>query len=613
MKDTNPMPQTPSTAETDGKTDGNSYTLIIDAPEKEQGSSRPCLVGLLGTTLLTILILGIVAMAATFGAGWYAQDSDPVPSDSVRVSIPADMTLEEYLAQQEAARPLFRTPPRSILFPNLETLGRGYNVFLGDPRAPGVNADPGVTRNQPIFQIYNEDTNGVQVLPGERCTTNFVSNMVYGLSSYRSTLESSVGVSAGVSGAPGMLGGSFSASSSWRDVRSATNSNRRLAVDSIAECSFYEASIVVPQAWDTSRRAPLSQAFIDAINFLASRRPTTRDFEDVIDHFGTHAIFNNMRMGSLVGSRREVTTTTFLSFQRRGWDMEMAASLSIGVATFGSSISRSRDREMSEEFENQVERRSEFTIGTTPRRQAWDSAGGRASPVAIAFDLLDLASIISTYSDLDENSRTRVSQGMQSALAGYCATLARRGVRVTCNDPDPDNIPVEAPIPRFRTCMRSTVAHGGGGGASFGSLRHPNIATAAHSSMTQIRLGLSGGLINGNRINHLQFVSQLATGTTWTSSRRGGGGMGWRLSVPAGRRVTQVSIRSGVHVDWLQFRFDNGETRQYGGGGGVRHTFNFAASGRRNPRLIGFHGRSGGVIDQLGFIFAYEVAEGSQC
>jgi hypothetical protein len=265
------------------------------------------------------------------------------------------------------------------------------------------------------------------------------------MNSYRDALATSVGVNTGVSGILGMFGGSFSASHSWSEVRSGTESRRNVLVESTAECSFYTASIVPPTRWSNAA-TPLSADFRDALDWLTSILfPSERDYHDVLDFFGTHAMFNNMRMGSLVGTRSEVSERSFTSHFQDSREFETSASFSAGFVTFGTDISRRSDRERTAQFDANTERRESFTIGTSPLRQSWSSGDVRSNPAPIAFDLLDIATIVDRFSNLPTSGvvmdRATVVRGFRNALERRCSRLRTSGVRVQCGDLSPDRIP----------------------------------------------------------------------------------------------------------------------------------------------------------------------------
>jgi hypothetical protein len=74
--------------------------------------------------------------------------------------------------------------------------------------------------------------------------------------------------------------------------------------------------------------------------------------------------------------------------------------------------------------------------------------------------------------------------------------------------------------------------------------------------------------------------------------------------VPAGQYITQIEYRSGDRVDSITFVTNTGaKSPHFGGGGGV-YTLETFPDGYR---IIGFYGRSGSRVDQIGFILGKTV------
>ncbi len=74
--------------------------------------------------------------------------------------------------------------------------------------------------------------------------------------------------------------------------------------------------------------------------------------------------------------------------------------------------------------------------------------------------------------------------------------------------------------------------------------------------------------------------------------------------VPAGQYIHQVEYRSGAGVDAITFITNTGlKSPTYGGGGGSYKLITFP----EGYRIIGFYGRSGDRVDQLGFILGKTV------
>ena len=142
---------------------------------------------------------------------------------------------------------------------------------------------------------------------------------------------------------------------------------------------------------------------------------------------------------------------------------------------------------------------------------------------------------------------------------------------------------------RFKrsTSCYSTALYGGSGGGAFSE--HPDICAATVISII-IR---SGSLVDG-----IQLKYNLADGTYYQGSHHGGYGGGYEefwLDFNAGERVVGVLGKSGNLVDQLGFITSLGRTiGPYGGSGGS----SFKVDG---CQVRGIYGRSGSLLDSIGF------------
>ena len=74
--------------------------------------------------------------------------------------------------------------------------------------------------------------------------------------------------------------------------------------------------------------------------------------------------------------------------------------------------------------------------------------------------------------------------------------------------------------------------------------------------------------------------------------------------MPAGQYIHQIEYRGGDRVDSLTFITNTGVKSPYFGGGGGTYHLETLPEGYR---IIGFYGRSGARLDQLGFILGKTV------
>ena len=105
-------------------------------------------------------------------------------------------------------------------------------------------------------------------------------------------------------------------------------------------------------------------------------------------------------------------------------------------------------------------------------------------------------------------------------------------------------------------------------------------------------------LRSGSRIDSIQITYRLSSGQDSTGSRRGGNGGGEHtidIDVDGGERLIGVFGRSGGAVDQLGFVTNKGKIfGPYGGCGGGPFTVNSCL-------VRGIFGRSGSAIDSIGF------------
>ena len=103
------------------------------------------------------------------------------------------------------------------------------------------------------------------------------------------------------------------------------------------------------------------------------------------------------------------------------------------------------------------------------------------------------------------------------------------------------------------------------------------------------------------------YRTEIQSGCQFSEGTFGGGGGGAFNELPDDCRAVAriIRIRSGSRLDSIQvtYRLSNGRDHtadKHGGSGGGSHTVNIDVDG--GERVIGVFGKSGGSVDQLGFI-----------
>lgn len=135
-----------------------------------------------------------------------------------------------------------------------------------------------------------------------------------------------------------------------------------------------------------------------------------------------------------------------------------------------------------------------------------------------------------------------------------------------------------------------STAHGGGGGVEF------------TTDLTEVDRMVGVAVRSGQYMDGIQAIFKTVYGQEVRSAWFGGnGGTPGEFRLADGELITRVEGRSGGYVDSLTFSTDKGKTYRYGQQGGGQ----FELSGE----ICGFLGRSGSLLDQIGFFLpAVEAA-----
>ena len=133
---------------------------------------------------------------------------------------------------------------------------------------------------------------------------------------------------------------------------------------------------------------------------------------------------------------------------------------------------------------------------------------------------------------------------------------------------------------------------GGGGGSAFAD---GNIGTGTVVTSVLVR--------NGSYIDALQLVLQTSGGQTITSPQHGkDGGHLDVFPLSANEYLTSIEGRFGDYVDSMTLVTNTGRrSPAFGGGGGSKGSYVFQVPD--GFEIIGFAGRAGDYIDQIGIAF----------
>jgi len=132
-----------------------------------------------------------------------------------------------------------------------------------------------------------------------------------------------------------------------------------------------------------------------------------------------------------------------------------------------------------------------------------------------------------------------------------------------------------------KTVPYATLLYGGTGGDRFQDQQA--LTTWGSPSSLQLK---SGSLLDNIMLS--------ASGNS-----HGGSGGGSPVTIST-NGLQAIRIHSGADVDALEFKVNNQWSQRYGGSGGSASTINVPS----DATLIGIYGKSGTLVDSIGFIFA---------
>merc|ERR1719186_613039 len=332
----------------------------------------------------------------------------------------------------------------------------------GNPMPVGLKVDPGY--RQPIFEATYESesrtADGRYLQPdgttitdcSGTCSLSFDSVEISGSKSYQDTLSVKASLSLGYTGFG--IGAKFSASASFKVVQKTTSSGSNLYTLSSATCCSYKAET------HGFNGPPLSENFLTAVKTLTDEYKEDVYFR-LIQNFGTHYIME-AQLGSLYGLQSEVSKEAWSELQQKGYSVGTAASVSAYGVTFGASFENSKQKEMSEDFQNSVTSRKAFSIGVKPPMDLKIESWIQETSNAPAPMLLRLNSILDLFDGSHGIKVTKaVKENMRKALEDYCPLLKKQGEVSTCEAPGPDPLkPVSFPDPKKYYNIENTVHSG---------------------------------------------------------------------------------------------------------------------------------------------------------
>lgn len=327
-----------------------------------------------------------------------------------------------------------------VTFPTkgIDFLGRGYNIFLGNPKSDRVGGDMGFQYK--VFQTDSSEEKtssdwqfvvpkNVEVYSRTTCSLTFSSSQVSSSSSLQSTMDkdssttTSVGVEASFEGFGASVEASFngrwSGSSSFNSMSQSLEKRDRTFIFSEAKCSVYEAHI---------QKSNLP-AFSDEFQAAVKKLPTeynARVYHRFLRDYGTHVLMGGL-FGSKYGRVYELTKKSQESLQSQGYSVSesssIAASLDGGYSGWGADVSakasyghdesssESSSNKQASAFSSATSSERMYSVGALPpadgdaKTWAANTANDEAMPIKYQFMLMS-----DVMAMLDEKKASHILQ-----------------------------------------------------------------------------------------------------------------------------------------------------------------------------------------------------------
>ncbi|XP_077978826.1 uncharacterized protein LOC144434246 [Glandiceps talaboti] len=279
----------------------------------------------------------------------------------------------EAQARQAVAKQRIQVPTDSATsFPNVGYLGRGYDIFYGNPRNDDGSIDPGF-RQAVIGLTYNKvkySSDRMYLVPDQADLIREMgsyfgahTSIITSERSYRNSL--SLDVSVGGSVTYGIGSGSFSASASYKTMNQATMNSNSVFVDIVGRVVVYDARLV-PFSMDASAE------FREAVKHLPPLRCCIYSvtcnvgcslYDEFISAFGTHYT-TNVLMGGRAVQRYQMNSQSMEKIQEREVGAGFSASGGVsGIASFSTSMSMKMTNSMKNSLSTSETSSTEFFLG----------------------------------------------------------------------------------------------------------------------------------------------------------------------------------------------------------------------------------------------------------
>lgn len=448
-------------------------------------------------------------------------------------------------------------------------VGSGYNIFKGNPKSKSGKDDGFGLRIFNITYTKGQKTSDGYAVPDfvEYAETNSydftVTQKEYtGMTSYQKELN----VYASVNYNSLTMKGKFSLNTDYQTMEDTTETS--IVTESTAKCELYTLQI---NSFDDP---PISSTFQKAILMTITDQS---QWTKIFDVYGTHYI-EKTSVGGRASMQYKMTTKDYQEMTALGVDTKASASYSMVSATGSSSVDETR----LSVFTSKTVALSKIYIGGSPPSDgnfvSWSNSVS-SNPSPVLYQLGQLSDLFTTtyFPTLNSSSLSLLKTNYGKAITSYCQAR-------NCSEPSAD-----APLPNpITTTAYFSTTNGGSGGSSFSDSYPKN--TLLRVKKVIIR--------SGKKLDGLQFMLSDGVNTLLTPWHGGTGGGSGSFEVPDGQYIKTIELQTGKYVYRIKFTTDAGVQSDWFGGNDGSYKY-VSIDGQY---LVGLTGRSGKVIDSIGFI-----------
>ncbi|XP_077870384.1 uncharacterized protein LOC100370048 [Saccoglossus kowalevskii] len=361
-------------------------------------------------------------------------------------NIPEETITAESLeaqARQTVAKNRIQIPADGTTsFPNIGYLGRGYDIFYGNPRHDDGSVDPGF-RQSVVGLTYNKvrySSDRLYLVPDQAdliremgsyfgSTTSIITSE----KTYRKSLSVDVSVSA--KGSFDIFSASFSASASYKQMLQSTLNTENIFVDIIGRVIVYDARLspFTTDVSDEFREAVRRLPAVSCCEFDIGCHLDCPLYDEFIGAFGTHYT-SRVLMGGRAVQRHQMTRQAFERQQEREIGAGFSASGGVaGIASFNTAMETKITNSMKESLSQSKTSSTEFFLGgqsgvgeiaegSTDSLKEWSSTVFD-NPVPIKYDLQVIVDLLTEDNFPKEKKINIKEQVLRGRLLSYCSRI----------------------------------------------------------------------------------------------------------------------------------------------------------------------------------------------